>query len=198
MSGRKWTPEEFDLLQELWGHRTMPQIAKALNRTPEAVKIKISRLQLGTYESNSEFMNARQVSYMLGIDVHTVTDYWIPKLGLKCTKRAPTGSRKFTYIKVTDLMRWLQDHQDKWDSRKLELYALGSEPEWLTAKRSGEFGKPILGCHKWTQREDDRLRMLFRKGLTDKQIAAELGRSEAGVGHRRQRIDMWETRRATA
>ena len=198
MPGRKWTPEEFDLLQELWGYRTLPQIAKALNRTPEAVKIKISRLYLGTYESNSEYMNARQVSYMMGVDVHTVTDYWIPKFGLKCTKRAPMGARKFTYIKLTDLIKWLKVHQDKWDSRKLELYALGEEPEWLTAKRAGEFGTKPRGCRKWTQREDDRLRILFRKGLTSGQIADDIGRSSHAVRHRIAAIDMWETGRKTA
>ena len=39
------------------------------------------------------------------------------------------------YVKQEDLLEFLKAHQDIWDSRYLEIYGFGSEPEWLIKKR---------------------------------------------------------------
>lgn len=48
---------------------------------------------------------------------------------------------------------------------------------------------------RWTEKEDKRLRELFKAGYTYKEIGDRLGRSEAAVGHRLARIDVWEVQK---
>lgn len=95
---RNWTAEEYDYLKENWGKYTIPQLAKKLNRSEEAVRIKVVRKSLGRAVDNANCLTARQTSDLMGVDVHTVTDYWIAKCGLKSTLKAPYGDRKQHFI----------------------------------------------------------------------------------------------------
>ena len=42
-----WTQDEEEYLQEMWGSRSIPAIAKHLGRTVNAVKVRVARLGLG-------------------------------------------------------------------------------------------------------------------------------------------------------
>jgi hypothetical protein len=193
-TARDWTKEEIEQLQDLWGPKTIPQIAKIMGRTNNAIKVKSSRLGLGAYKDSSEYLSAQQVSSLLGVDSHTVTNYWIPKCGLKCRKIALLGKKKFKYIRMDNLLRWLEHNQDKWDSRRVELYALGVEPEWLKAKRKADMKLPARKAQKWTREEDKRLIFLFKTGnYTIAQIAEQMGRTLPGIEHRLSRLDVWGT-----
>lgn len=186
-----WSPEEEEQLRELWGLKTIPQISKIMERSHNAVLVKSKRLGLGAFKNSGEWLPALQIANILGIDVHTVTDYWIPKLSLPYKRIAPRGKKYFKYIRLTDLMAWLESNLDKWDSRRVEPYALGNEPEWLQKKRKTDAASSPRGCFKWTQHEDARLVTLYRRGVKIKDIAEELGRSPAGVEHRAARLDIW-------
>lgn len=75
--GPDWTPEELKYIREVWGEKTIPQIAKHLGRSINAVKIKCNRSGLKGQKWSGEMMSARKVSELLGVDVHAVCDYWI-------------------------------------------------------------------------------------------------------------------------
>ena len=47
LGSRTWKPEEEDYLMEKWGQISVPSIAKKLNRTTNAVKVRAQRLGLG-------------------------------------------------------------------------------------------------------------------------------------------------------
>lgn len=47
LGSRTWKPEEEDYLMEKWGQISVPAIAKKLNRTTNAVKVRAQRLGLG-------------------------------------------------------------------------------------------------------------------------------------------------------
>lgn len=190
---RHWTAKEYGLLEELWGTKTMPQIAKILGRSTNAIKIKIVRRGLGAFKHRGEYMTARNVSELLGVDIHTVTDYWIAKCGLKAKKLASHGQKRFTYIAYDDLIKWLRKNQDKWDSRRVELYALGCEPDWLTVKRQRDTELPARRWQKWTWEEDWRLVTMYKRGESTDDIATTLDRSKLAVRHRARRLDIWGT-----
>ena len=58
------------------------------------------------------------------------------------------------------------------------------EPEWLRVKRAGDEGLPARRFQKWTPREDAWLcHLLTRTGLTYREIAAKMNRSENAIGH---------------
>lgn len=196
--GLAWTQKELDYIQEVWGQKTIPQIARKLGRSINAVRIKANRLGYTGQKWYGEMMSARKVSELLGIDVHTVCDYWIPKCGLKGVKKRLGESEKTaTIIMFEDLLQWLETHQDLWDSRRLELYALGMEYDWLVAKRKLDAQQlPVRKGQKWTLQEDARLVAMFRRGnMTYAEIAAELSRPVSGIGHRLHRLDVWGTGR---
>lgn len=44
LGSRTWKPEEEDYLMEKWGQISVPAIAKKLNRTTNAVKVRAQRL----------------------------------------------------------------------------------------------------------------------------------------------------------
>lgn len=190
-----WKPEELEYLQEVWGQKTIPQIARKLGRSVNAVKVKSYRMGLGGQKWYGEMMSGRKVSELLGVDVHTVCDLWIGKCGLKgARKRLGNSQKTTTIILFEDLLEWLKEHQDLWDSRRVEPYALGMEYDWLKEKRAADAMLPERKKQKWTREEDARLVAMFRKGnMTYAQMGDELGRPASGVEHRLKRIDVWGT-----
>ena len=189
--GPDWSEEEVELMQELWGTYTVPQIAKRLNRSAHAVKVKSTRLGLGRYVNSSQYITANQAASLMQVDIHTVTDVWIPA-GLRFTWKAPQGKRKFRHIRMDDLLDWLKDNQDRWDSRRVELFALGSEPDWLKEKRRADLDRPARRAAKWTAEEDSSLVAMFRRGdKTYAEMGQELGRSANAVERRVARLDIW-------
>lgn len=195
--GKDWSQAELDYIREVWGQKTIPEIAKKLGRSINAVKIKTQRIGYTGQKWYGEMMSARKVSELLGVDVHAVCDYWIPKCGLKGkSKRLGETQKTTTIIMFEDLLEWLEQHQDLWDSRRLEQFALGMEYDWLIEKRKRDSQLPARKAQKWTSEEDSRLIYLFKRGdMTHAEIGKELGRSPVAVEHRLLRLDVWGTGR---
>ncbi len=188
-----WTDEETEKLHELWGYKTIPQIAKILGRTENAITVKYKRLGLEAPSKAGETMTANEAAALLKIDIHTITDRWIAKHGLKAKKKAIRGKKEIWMIKHSDLITFLKENQNRWDSRRLEIYALGSEPQWLKDKRARDSCKVLKISQKWTPEEDARAIFLFKQGYTYKQIAEQLQRTRDGVERRLSRLDVWGT-----
>ena len=195
--GKDWSKEELDYIREVWGEKTVPEIAKKLGRTINAVKIKAQRMGYTGQKWYGEMMSARKVSELLGVDVHTVCDYWIPKCGLRGkAKRLGASKKTTTIIMFEDLLKWLKTHQELWDSRRVEQFGLGAEYDWLKEKRKEDALKPERKAQKWTPEEDQRLIQMFRRGeMTNAEMGAALGRPASGVEHRLLRLDVWGTGR---
>lgn len=193
--GPDWTQDELDYISEVWGEKTIPQIARHLGRSVNAVKIKCVRLGYTGQKWYGNMMSARKVSELLGVDVHAVCDYWIPKHGLPGKrKRLGSSKQKTTIIMFDDLLQWLENHQDLWDSRRVELYGLGMEYEWLQRKRASDALIPKRKSQLWTPEEDRQLISMFRKGdMTMAEMGAVLHRPASGVEHRLTRLDVWGT-----
>lgn len=194
VANRNWTEEDINILKELWGTKTIPQIAKKMGRSINAVKIKSTRLKLGAFKFNSEYLTVTQISRILNIDTHTILDRWIDKYNLKYKLVAPSGVLQFKYVNIDDLLEWLKNNQDKWNSTRLEEYGLGVEPQWLKEKRKTDVDIPKRKSYKWTKQEDQKLILYYKQGkLTYKQIGEKLNRSESAVDHRLSKLDIWGT-----
>lgn len=195
--GKNWSKAEIDYIRDVWGEKTIPEIARKLGRSIDAVRVKTHRMGYSGQKWYGEMMSAQKVSELLGVDVHTICDYWIPKCGLEgIKKRLGTSQQLTTIIMFETLLKWLETHQDLWDSRRIELYGLGMEYDWLTVKRKADAKKPARKSQRWTQYEDQQLISMFRRGdMTYAEIAAALGRPVHGVAHRISRLDVWGTGR---
>ena len=67
MSWRKWTQEEYDYLQEKWGTISLQSIARYLDRSENAIRIKVQRLGLGPFLEGGEYVSWNQLLIALGI-----------------------------------------------------------------------------------------------------------------------------------
>lgn len=194
--GRKWTSAELEYLQNNWGEKTIPQLAEKLNRSINAIKVKSTRLGLIGQRWYGEMMSANKVAELMRVDLHTVTDYWIAKCGLKASRRQIGASqKKYLIIKFKNLLSWLQNNQEAWDSRRLDKYALGQEYDWLVKKRKVDSATlPKRRFQKYTKREDELICSLFKAGnKTYKEIGVVIGRSADSVERRLSRLDVWGT-----
>ena len=184
---RKWSQADIEYLEEKWGYVSIDRIASTLNRTKTAIQIKAKRLKLGGAREAGEFLTACKASKLLGVERHVIIDYWIPK-GLKAKKQNRTGDAFMWYIKISDLSKWLKNNQDKWDSRRMELFALGEEPEWLIEKRERDRSLPRIRFAKYTKEEDSIIKSMHNLGFTYIQIAERINRSSGSVERRLSRI----------
>jgi predicted transcriptional regulator len=186
-SGRNWTKAEINYLQDKWGVISVKSIAKNLNRTETAIMLKAKRIGLGGAYNTGNYLNAYEVSLIMGVDRHCVTDYWIAKCGLKA-KRTAMIELKMWQIKIDDLLKWLKNNQDKFDSRRMELFGLGKEPDWLKKKRKADLMLPKKRFHKWTKAQDQQLISYYRHGKACKNIAETMDRSESAIKRRLERL----------
>lgn len=191
-SGKTWTSDELTFLEENWGYKSVTEISKRLGRSLDAVIVMAKRRKLASAYTSGEYMSARMVSDLMRVDIHTVTDYWIAKCGLKSQHKAMNKCRKYYLIKLDDLKKWLFNNQEKWKSRNLELFALGEEPDWLKQKRKDDMNIPTRRFYKWTKYEDETASAMFRRGMSYKEIATQMNRSPCAVERRLSRIKIWK------
>lgn len=189
---KRWSKEDEEYLEDKWGYVTIDCLSNYLGRTKTSIRLKAKRLKLCGATLSGEHVTANQVSKLIGIDRHVVVR-WINSNGLKASKQNRTGNRLIWYIKLSDLMKWLKENQDKWDSRELELYAFGEEPKWLKEKRNNDRGIPSKRFYKYTPEEDAIIICLYKKGCTCNQIAERVNRSSCSVERRLSRLDIWGT-----
>lgn len=187
MPKKYWTEEEINYLEGKWGEAPISAIAKKLGRTTEAIILKSKRLGLGSAYKAGEYLNATTIAGILKVDAHTVTDYWIGKCGLIARKKA-LNKFQVWMVKHNNLLKWLEENQVKWDSRKVEIYALGLEPQWLREKRKKDNTLPKKQFQKWTNSEDDLLINLYLAGVKQTEIASTLSRSPDAVNRRISRL----------
>lgn len=185
---RNWTKEEIQYLKENWGYSTVRTMATHLNRTRIALIVKSKRVGLKSCYKSGDYLTANGVAKLLKVDIHAVTDYWIKKCGLKCTKKVMRLKKKMCLVEYEDLMKWLSRNQDKWDSRKIKKYGLGYEPEWLRQKRILDSYEPARKNKKWTKAEDSLVMLFLEEGKKYEEIAERMNRSASAVEHRLLRI----------
>lgn len=135
MGKKTWTTEQVEKLCDLWGTKSYKSISRIVGHTEVAVRLKAKRLRLGAVKNASDYICAREISRIMGVDVHTVTDYWIRKLGLPCRRIEGKNRTIYTMVRHDELIKFLENNQDIFDARRIEPYGLGCEPEWLHQKR---------------------------------------------------------------
>ena len=181
-----WSISEIDYLDEHWGTSTLASISLKLKRTKMAINLKAKRLNMGASTRVDEYMTANQVSILLNVDSHAVIR-WIQNHNLKAVRKIMLFKRRFWLIKHCDLCKWLKNNQDRFDSKKIFLYSLGHEPEWLQEKRRRDKELPKNRFKKWTALEVQKI-ILFSKDKKYREIARLLGRSYDSIDRKMYRL----------
>lgn len=82
---KTWTPEEERYLEDHWGTVSIPGIAKTLERTVSAIKVRAERLGLGGVLDSGDYVTFNQLCLRL----RTIPVYSIPNGELGPPKRFP-------------------------------------------------------------------------------------------------------------
>ena len=177
--GKKWSEFELNYLDGNWGKNSLAYLSVRLKRTEEAIIVKAKRLKLGASTKADEYLTANQISVLLNIESHTVLR-WIKKHNLKAVRKILFYKREFILIKHCDLCEWLKNNQDRFDSRKIEFFGLGYEPEWLKLKREKDKKLPKNRFKNWTAFDIQRI-INLSQDMTYKEIAKKMGRSHDSI-----------------
>lgn len=184
---RSWTKAEEAYLRENWGAMSIPAIGKALNRTPNAIKIRAQRLGLGALLDSGDYVTLNQL--MLAVTGHHVCTYqlksWVKGRGLPVhTKRVEKNSFRVVYI--NEFWRWAKKNRSFIDFSKMEPLALGKEPAWVAEQRRNDFAAYALQRKDaWTAEEDSRLVMLLKQHRYGYAELSEMLHRSAGAIQRR-------------
>ena len=180
---RKWTKEEETLLTDLWGNKSIEVIAKIMKRTVLSLKIKAVRMKLGPMiRNNYDLITISDICDILNVPRDRITTTWV-NLGLNLKKKKLTNRMSYYVITWEDLMIFLENNPNEWDSRCVEENILGPEPLWLKEKRIRDIKENPLWYRRWTEEEIKLAENLFKSGKNYTEIAKMIDRSEWSVAN---------------
>ena len=178
---REWTKEEEQTLRELWGTMKIESIAESMKRTTFSLKVKAVRMGLGPMiKNNAELIMVSDIVDLLNVSPDRITTTWV-NLGLKLKKKKLTNNTSYYYVIWEDLIKFLEDNQNEWDSRNVEMYMLGSESGWLAEKRKRDALENPLWYRLWTDEDIAKAEYLLLLGKDYSEIAEILDRTEGAV-----------------
>ena len=186
---RKWTESEHSSLQDMWGDVSIPTIAKRLNRTVAAVKIKAIKLGLGAHKQCGELITFLELLRAIGQE-HNYSYLKIRLLrdGFP-VKHKRIEKCKFMMVCIDDFWKWVEKNKGDISFANFEKYALGAEPEWVSDKRKADYSASVYTKEMWRKRDDERLiNMLNANKHGYAEISAALRRTEGAV--KRRMIDL--------
>ena len=185
---KNWKPPEDDYLQEHWGKYSIPAIAKHLNRSVNAVKIRAQRLGLGPVLMGGDYITLNQLLIAVkGTNAggNYVMKSWVENRGLPVhTKKVVNNSFRVVYL--DEFWKWAEKNRTFIDFSKMEPLALGAEPEWVAEQRKKDYHNfAIQRKDRWTSADDSRLIMLLREQKYGYAELSEMLQRSAGAILRR-------------
>jgi DNA-binding CsgD family transcriptional regulator len=127
-----WTDKELERLKELIHRHSVAQIAKKLHRSPNAVKIKATRLELDL-RLRFDWYTKRDVCEIVGEDHHKVQK-WIDSGELKATwhndRKPDRKGMAMWHIEAKDLKEFIVKHAGELLGRNVDIQQI----VWLLTK----------------------------------------------------------------
>ncbi len=184
----KWSEEDELYLQENWGIKSIPTIAKNLNRTVKAIKNRAQKLGLGGVLMSGDYITLNQLIIAVTGSAKSYsykTKSWVENRGLPVhTKRVNKNSFKVVYL--DEFWEWAEKNRSFLDFSKMEPLVLGEEPEWVAEQRKKDFTAFALERKDpWTPLEDQRLLHLLEQQLYGYKELSEMLHRSAGAIQRR-------------
>lgn len=184
-ASKKWNYKEIEYLKNSWGAVSIKSIAKTLNRSVKAVKLKAGRLKLGNWFDWSEFLTLNQFHQMLfnkPLADYTVGIWKRAGMPIKNIKKI---NKTYQMISLEAFIRWYKNHKTIIDLSLTEDGDFGIEPDWLKEKRKADKMARAYKSRPWTKLEDDSLKVLlstYRYGY--REISIRLKRTEGSIKRR--------------
>ena len=199
--GLKWSTEELEYLEDSWGSVNLISIAKKLNRSVAAVKLKAQRIGLGDPIKHYNGISISELSKVINIH-YAILKNWESKYNFPVKYKKFTQEKKVRVIKYSDWWKWAEQNKQMIDFSRFERGDLGPEPSWVEEKRKADqrlkIIKPKPHNTPWSKEDISRLKYFVEKGFTYPEICDQLKRShgaikrklnELGIKYRPQYLD---------
>ena len=174
---RAWTLEEINRL-EIMCEKGLPQetIAQSLGRTVASVKSKRIALDLPGMKDSLDRLTMTDISILCGVSKDSVNKTWVRR-GLATRKY---GGVRHTSEKI--LFDFMQNNQDLWNAADCDKYFFQNQ-KWFADKLKSERtdGGKRKTYEFWTEYEKARIRMLWQRGFSYREISVKMGRSFQSV-----------------
>ena len=167
---------------------TVAGLCKKLNRSKNAVMVKVNRLGLPPYLESGEYITMRQLILALGYsgssDSYKIKS-WIQNRGFPVRNKRHT-KKVVRVVFLDEFWKWAEKNRSFLDFSKMEPLALGEEPDWLAEQRRKDFKAYALQRKEpWTVDEDSRLKMLLKQHKYGSAELSEMLRRSTGAIQRR-------------
>jgi len=182
---RHYTLEENDYLKSYAGIYTIDKMAKALGRTPLAIKEQLVRLGVGNLDLSGG-IPANQFARIAGVAPSTVRT-WVKRDLLPHSKRSARNNVKMKdkrcLIFPEQFWKWAEQNKHRVPFSKIQRNVLLPEPDWLDAeiRKEKSLNKKILNKSDWTIKEEQEAWQLRAEGVMYKDIAIRLKRTHSSV-----------------
>lgn len=186
---RTWTKDELRYIEENWGYVSLPYMADKLNRTVDAIKIKASRMGLGSVLLGGDYITLNQL--IIALSGHKESSYlrksWVENRGLPIHKKR-VNKCYFTVVYIDEFWKWAEIHRSFIDFPKMEPLALGKEPDWVAEQRKKDYKALALQRKDpWSPAEDSKLLYLLQQQKYGYfELSKMLNRSAGAIQHRCQ------------
>lgn len=174
---RAWTMEEINRLERMC-EKGLPQekIAQSLGRTVASVKSKRIALDLPGMKDSLDRLTMTDISILCGVSKDSVNKTWVRR-GLATRKY---GGVRHTSEKI--LFDFMQNNQDLWNAADCDKYFFQNQ-KWFADKLKSERtdGGKRKTYEFWTEYEKSRIRMLWQRGFSYREISVKMGRSFQSV-----------------
>jgi len=156
----------------------LPQetIAQSLGRTVASVKSKRIALDLPGMKDSLDRLTMTDISILCGVSKDSVNKTWVRR-GLATRKY---GGVRHTSEKI--LFDFMQNNQDLWNAADCDKYFFQNQ-KWFADKLKSERtdGGKRKTYEFWTEYEKARIRMLWQRGFSYREISVKMGRSFQSV-----------------
>lgn len=185
---REWTKEEINTLKNMLGKYNVPTIAIKLNRTYEAVRIKLVRLGISNTKEHTGLITIGELSKLLKVERNTVKN-WTLRHGLPYKSLIPNSTKEFYFIDPAEFWCWAKYNREKIQFSNIEKNSLPPELCWVDDERSKDkYYLKKNSYTKWTVKEETSLINLRSQGLSFKKIGEQMNRTTLSVERRYSRL----------
>lgn len=188
MKPKPWTNDEVEYLEEKWGSISIKGIAKKLNRTVNAIKLKAQRIGLDDAKTHYDGITINQLSIALNTDYATLIN-WIKLYDFPVKIKTFAVENRVRVVSYNDFWKWAKKNKQMLDFSRFERLSIGPEPNWVDDKRKADqlkrMNKPTPHNAPWSDGDDKKLIwMLDKYKYTYPEIATELKRSQGAIKRR--------------
>ncbi|WP_300924862.1 hypothetical protein [uncultured Clostridium sp.] len=189
MSGKAWSKEELEYLENNWGNKSIPNIASKLNRTIGAVGAKAKRLGLEKYLNCGNYITFNRLIEELGYHSYNWTLKKFIKYGCPIKLKRKLN-HNYKIIVIDEFWKWAEKNKSIIKFDKLEENSLGKEPKWVKEKRILDKKSLKIKNRPWSKEEENLLIAKVKSyKYTFSDLAKEFNRTEPAIRKKLNRLN---------